>query len=230
MICRSRSPRPAGRDAAPPVVSCAGLASRAAGLIPALLLGLPALAPLLWPGAARWLEYDRERIAAGEAWRVVTCHWAHWTGDHLLWDLLVFVLLAALSWRLGRARTAAALAASALLIPLALWTLAPDLGRYRGLSGLDSALFVFLAVALIRRERSAGRTGAVALLAALLLGFAAKVAFEAATGSALFVDDSAAFVPVPLAHLVGGVCGGVAAAASARARRCLPCRPSAPRS
>lgn len=216
MNYRLPSHRPAGRDAVPPAALGGAFAlhraSRAAGLLPALLLGLPALLPWLRRGATPWLEYDRQRIAGGEAWRIVTCHWTHWTADHLLWDLGVFVLLAALCWRLGRVRTAAALAASALLIPLALWRLEPGFDRYRGLSGLDSALFVLLAVALIRRERSTGRGGAVALLAGLLVAFAAKLAFEAVTGGTLFVDGSGAFVPVPLAHLAGGVCGAVAAA------------------
>lgn len=192
-------------------------ASRAESWVSALLLGSPALVPALWPRAAGWLEYDRGRIAAGELWRGVTCHWTHWPGDHwpgdhLLWDLVVFVLLVALSWRFGRARTLGALASAAFLIPLALWLLAPELERYRGLSGLDSALFVLLAAGLIRRELVTGRRRTVALLGALLLAFAAKVVLEAATGRALFVDASAAFVPVPLAHLVGGLCGAAAAA------------------
>lgn len=184
-----------------------------------LLLGLPALVPAIRPGAAGWLEYDRGRIAAGEVWRVVTCHWTHWSADHLLWDLGAFVVLTALCWRLGRARTLAAIAAAALLIPLALWLVTPDLARYRGLSGLDSALFVLLAAGLLRREAVAGRRRTVKLAAGLLAVFAAKVLFEAATGTTLFVDASAAFVPVPLAHLVGGVCGAAAAILAYRTRR-----------
>jgi hypothetical protein len=41
-------------------------------------------------------------------------------------------------------------------------------------------------------------------------GFVGKVVFELATGATLFADSSA-FVPVPLAHVVGGACGWVAA-------------------
>jgi hypothetical protein len=137
----------------------------------------------------------------------------HWSLDHLLWDLGMLVLTAALCWQLGRGRTLAALAASAVAIPLALWFLSPDLDRYRGLSGLDAALFVLLAAGLLRRERAAGRRRPVPLLAGLLLGFAGKVAYEAITGTTLFVDPGADFVPVPLAHLIGGACGWAAAVA-----------------
>jgi len=189
---------------------------RVAGLVPSSLLALPALVPAVWPAVARRLEYDRPRIGAGELWRVATCHWTHWSLDHLLWDLGMLVLLAALCWRLGRGRTVAAVASAAALIPLALWLLSPDLERYRGLSGLDAALFVLLAAGLLRRDLAAGRRRSVALPAALLLAFAGKVVYEAATGATLFVDSAADFVPVPLAHLVGGACGGVAAALGTR--------------
>jgi rhomboid family GlyGly-CTERM serine protease len=179
-------------------------------------LALPAFLPALWPGIAARLEYDRAQIAAGELWRAVTGHWMHWSLDHLLWDVGMLVLTAALCWRLGRGRTLAALGASAVAIPAALWFLSPDLERYRGLSGLDAALFVLLAAGLLRRELAAGRRRSVPLLAGLLLGFAGKVAYEAVTGATLFVDPGADFVPVPLAHLVGGVCGWAAGAAGSR--------------
>lgn len=183
------------------------MSRRVHGLVPAFLLGLPALLPLVWPAIARRLQYDRPRIGAGELWRAVTCHWTHWSLDHLVWDLGMLVLLAALCWRLGRGRTVAAVASAAVLIPGLLWFASPELSRYRGLSGLDAALFVLLAAGLLRRELAGGRRRSAILPAGLLLGFAGKVVYEAVAGTTLFVDPGADFVPVPLAHLVGGTCG-----------------------
>ncbi len=198
----------------------------------AVLLTLPALSTHLSPAAARALEYDRAAIAAGELWRLLTCHWTHWSGEHLIWDALVFALLVALAWSHGRARLLAALGAAALAIPLAVWTLLPAMERYRGLSGLDATLFVLLAAALLRRDLAAGGRLRAAVALALLLAFAGKVAYETLTASTLFVDAaSSGFIPVPLAHTVGGACGLAAALIPGRGRIPRPrkrSRPSSP--
>jgi hypothetical protein len=47
-------------------------------------------------------------------------------------------------------------------------------------------------------------------IALVVAGFTGKIAFELVTGAALFVDSSS-FVPVPLAHAVGGACGWISA-------------------
>jgi rhomboid family GlyGly-CTERM serine protease len=177
-------------------------------LAAAAALALPAL-PASWPSHAARLELDREAVAAGELWRWLGCHWAHWSLDHLAWDLLAFVVLTVLAWRLGAARTIAALAAAAVAIPATVTALLPEVTAYRGLSGLDSALFVFVAIEVLRRGGRSGVPAGARWAAVLLVGFAAKVVFELVTGATLFAD-SASFAPVPLAHVVGGACGALA--------------------
>jgi hypothetical protein len=97
---------------------------------------------------------------------------------------------------------------SAVLIPLTLWMFATWMTTYRGLSGIDSALFAMLAAVMLREafaERDWSRLG---LVATISLGFAAKVGFEIVSGATLFVDSSAAgMTPVPLAHVVGALVG-----------------------
>ncbi|MFH1528704.1 MAG: rhombosortase [Bacteroidota bacterium] len=111
---------------------------------------LPSVALLLAGAAAAiyansdltvWLQYDRAAIASGELWRLVTCHWTHWSVDHLLWDAVVFGFLAVLCERDGRLRLVACLLVAATLIPIGLWWSHPQMLTYRGLSGIDSALF-----------------------------------------------------------------------------------------
>jgi rhomboid family GlyGly-CTERM serine protease len=178
-----------------------------------LVLGLPAILVQLAPGAAERLEYDRARLAAGEAWRLATCHFAHWTPEHLLWDLGAVAALAVGCAPFGMRRLAAAAGAAMVAIPLAVWIALPSMTRYRGLSGLASALFALLAVAVLREARAGGRAGLALAAAVALGGFAAKLAWELATASPAFVGPGAGFVAVPLAHLVGAACGGCCAPA-----------------
>jgi len=181
---------------------------RPAALVTALA-GLPALALFAWPALVEWLQFDRARIAGGEAWRIVTCHWTHFTADHLLWDLAAFCVLLFLSWRESPTRALATVAASSVLIPAAVWFALPEMSFYRGLSGLASALFVFLALSLARRERAQGNRLISGLAVLALVGFLAKTVFELATQQTLFVNAND-FVPVPLAHVIGAACGALA--------------------
>jgi rhomboid family GlyGly-CTERM serine protease len=189
---------PAGRSGVPPRLVLGALVT--------FVLAAPAVLLSAWPAATELLAFDRGRIADGEWWRMVTCHWTHWTLDHLGWDLLAFTVLVPLCWRIRPARLGWTLALSSLLIPLVLWYGLPAMTQYRGLSGLDSALFVLLASRLLRGAVADRDHGAILLLGLPFVAFAAKIGFEWITGQAVFAD-SGGFVPVPLAHVVGGACG-----------------------
>ena len=195
-----------------------------------LLLAVPTLLVALAPGAAERLEYDRDRL--GEVWRLATCHFAHWSVEHLLWDLGAVVVLAIGCSRFGARRLAVALGSAALAIPLVLWIALPSMAHYRGLSGLASALFALLAVGVLREARADGRTALAVASAAALSGFVLKLGWEMATASPVFVGPGSGFVAVPLAHLVGAVCGGccapLGAPASCRHERQV-CRERPPR-
>ncbi len=182
----------------------------AARRLPCASLLLSAAAVIIYalPSTTTRLQYDRLAIAAGEIWRVLSSHWTHVSGDHLVWDVLTFVVLGTLCERLSRVRFYACVVGAAALIPVGLWITAPHIATYRGLSGIDSALFAFLAVTLLKDEIHGRRWGWVAALSVALLAFIAKVGYEVATGGTFFVDSSAAhMVPVPLAHCVGAAVG-----------------------
>ena len=138
-------------------------------------------------------------VLRGELWRIVTCHWTHWSLDHLLWDLAVFVGLGAACEQMNRSRYLICLAAATILIPLAVVIFLPDIEIYRGLSGLDSALFSLLVIPNLDKRFSLG----VGFLAAFLL----KTAYEMATGATVFVSSSPDIASVPLAHAVGALTG-----------------------
>ena len=162
------------------------------------------------PLAAEAWEYNRESILHGEWSRLLTGHLTHWNFDHFVWDAATLLVLGvACVWR-SVGRTVSALLGSAVAISASLVWLQPDVATYRGLSGLDSALFTLLAAMIWRESRRTGRwkLGTVAIAAAL--GFLAKAAYESATGATLFVDSANAdFIPLASAHLIGGVVGAL---------------------
>ena len=198
-----------------------------------LLLGSIAIGVFLQPNLARVLEYDRARIGHGQVWRIITCHWTHYSASHLFWDLLMFVVLGAICELRSRMAMLTAVAFSALLIPAVVWWLLPGLSNYRGLSGIDCALFMMAAASLARTTPDNNEPGprthatpvhrvalvrwtAIALTGLLL----AKEVVECATRHAVFVDNiGGGFVPVPLAHLVGAAAGMVASCWLAGAQR-----------
>jgi rhomboid family GlyGly-CTERM serine protease len=179
--------------------------------LPILTLLLSAAAGILglMPHAVSRLEYERTAIAAGEWWRVFMCHWTHFSADHLMWDVGAFALLGAICERRSRVALVRCVVVSAVSISAAVWVFLPHLQSYRGLSGIDSALFVLLAVDLLRcHARKGGRRGVAVGVGAVLVLFAGKIVVELMSGRTLFVDSTAAgMVPVPLAHLAGAGAG-----------------------
>ncbi len=181
--------------------------SAAGGRPPTASLGLAGLPVAVFavPGATARLEYDRVAIAGGEAWRLLMGHWTHWAPDHLVWDVLAFVALGVACERRSPGRCWTTLGVGGLAISLAIWVMEPGLVQYRGLSGLDAALFALLAVLVARGDPASGGGRRLAVWLGLA-AFLAKVAYEAGTGTAVFVDTTGVAV-VPLAHAVGALAG-----------------------
>lgn len=172
-----------------------------------LFLGAAALAAACGGEGARLvLRWEREAIAAGELWRLVTGHLAHLGTEHLLLNLaglcLVWLLVGR---RLGPLRWWLVTALSMAAIDAGFWLLAPGLAWYVGLSGLLHALLVAGSVAGLREAPL--ESGALVLL---VIG---KVAVEQLTGP-LPGSEAAAGGPVVVdAHLYGTVAGLLSGAA-----------------
>ena len=174
-----------------------------------ILLGLLVSTITLSPQMTSWLQFDRSAILDGEIWRTFTGHLTHWSVSHLFWDMLVFLVLAGIIERFSRRQFLACFAAGSLIISLLVFTMLPEMAYYRGLSGIDSGLFMLLLVLLYRRN-AAGHN-VLHKIPYILLGllFIGKTAFELSTAQTLFVQSSDLFIPVPLAHMGGAFVGGI---------------------
>jgi rhomboid family GlyGly-CTERM serine protease len=179
-----------------------------AGRLPGASLLLSSFALLLWlqPNLAPWCEWNRAE--SWQAWRWLTGHFCHWSNEHFLWDVAVFLLLGMLCERRARNGFLLCLGVAAPLITGAVHWALPDINSYRGLSGLDSALFGWLVAQLLTDAASArNRMLAIATTVFACL-FVGKLAFEWTTGSTFFVSNATScFVAVPLAHAVGAAAG-----------------------
>jgi rhomboid family GlyGly-CTERM serine protease len=181
--------------------------------IPATLaIAAAALAVAAFPELGELLQFDRLAIGGSEAWRLATCHLSHWNWDHLKWDWLMFAVLGAVcEWR-DPVRMRCCVVAAAIAVSSLVTIQFPEIAFYRGLSGIDTALFTLLAIDLLRDAMRERNWLLVVATGGMLYGFAAKTLFEAATGRTLFVDhESAGFVTIVWDHVVAGVVGAICA-------------------
>src|SRR5262245_25514413 len=103
------------------------------------------------PTTTAHLQFDRAALAAGEWWRLFTGHLTHFDANHLVWDVGMLLALGFVTERESGSRCAWALALAAAAISGAVWWWQPQFTTYRGLSGLDSALFGLFAGKLLLR-------------------------------------------------------------------------------
>ena len=124
-------------------------------------------------------------------------------------DTLAFMVLGVACERSSRTRLLMCVTWSALACSITVWLFLPEVEAYRGLSGIDSALFVLLGLSLLGEACTERRWGTLAVAGLLLIAFGGKTTFEAFAGTTIFVDSVATgTVAIPLAHVVGAVVGG----------------------
>jgi hypothetical protein len=177
--------------------------------ITALIIGSAVAAHLT--GVDTMFEYQSARHFLAPSARSFTCHFAHYSASHLAWSLGAFGLLGTICELRDRCRFCLCLIASAVAIPMALNVFQPSLHHYRGISGIDSALFFLLAVGIMHAEAHT-RPALAHIAAVLIVAFFAKMLFEQFTHSTVFADSTGgAFVPAPVAHIAGALIGAALA-------------------
>jgi rhomboid family GlyGly-CTERM serine protease len=153
-------------------------------------------------------QYDATAIANGEIWRNISGHFAHWSFIHLFWDALAFLILGCICSFRSLKDFIFLILLSSLIISFSVEIFHPGMRCYRGLSGIDSALFCYAALNYIR-DSIENKRGAFALAgSAAIVLICGKTIYEIATGSTLFVGSSN-FIPLPIAHITGAIAGAM---------------------
>jgi len=152
------------------------------------------------------MTIDFRSITAADLPRVFTCHLLHWSWNHLLWDLAMFTTLGAIAETNMPRRYRWTLLLSALLIPAGVVLHHPEMETYRGLSGIDTAIFGLIVADLLGRRLVERDWNSAFWFSLLLLAMLGKMLMETFAGTNLFVSDTS-FIPLPVAHLIGAVTG-----------------------
>ncbi|HKK19310.1 MAG TPA: hypothetical protein VJ952_11570 [Opitutales bacterium] len=160
-----------------------------------------------------WLFLQPSEVfrLTGEAWAngswhaLWTGHLLHYGGEHFVWDALMFVSFAVLLWKEERWSLWIWMLIAAPVISVGVFLVHPALSEYRGLSALDTMLYVRYFLGGLTALKG-GQRFCFALLP--LVALATKIIFELITGSALFVGGMGeGVVPLPSAHLAGAMIG-----------------------
>ena len=171
-------------------------------LLTLIVFGLEAF----FPATGSFLEYDTTEPWVRQFANLFSCHLQHWSGEHLFWDLGMFALLCGLCEKINRRALALTLLVASVSIPVAVGMYHPEVASYRGLSGLDTALFGMAVVYFgLDRMKESDFWGMLTYIG-LMVALAIKTVHELNFGTTFFVESSN-FVPVPVAHIVGAVIG-----------------------
>jgi rhomboid family GlyGly-CTERM serine protease len=146
--------------------------------------------------------------------QLVTCHLTHWSGEHLFWDVSMFAILGMICERAAPKAFYATLLSSAVCIPLSVMLSNPAIDVYRGLSGIDTAIFALFASISLSKSWKVNDKCSIAVFGAMLLLLWCKICFEFWSGGVLFVKQPN-FEPVPMAHAVGALVGSTIALVAA---------------
>ncbi len=166
-----------------------------------LLVAVGSLALFLLPDTAPVFVYERNRVLAGEAWRLVTGHAVHLSESHAAYNLILFAVAGSWLERRNGPRYAWLIGLTALAGGLYFLVFMPEMARYGGLSGVVSAVVVYLG---LQELRQGGFIRAV--WATILLLFVVKIGYEILIGQAVFAaPDTTQFDVVPAVHIIGAV-------------------------
>lgn len=154
------------------------------------------------PASSQFLRYQRDAIAEGEIWRILSGHFCHLGSTHLLLNLLGLGLVVMLFINvLKMSNMLMLLLGSMLGCSAGLWFLTPHVSSYVGLSAALHGLMVGAALLDWGRHRLTNTL--------LLIGVLAKVLWE---NSIYYTDSTSQLIGGQVlvqSHLFGAIAGAV---------------------
>ena len=174
------------------------------------ILGLLLICLALAFGGDEWRElgrYDRDALAVGEYWRLITGHWVHLGWGHVWPNLAALIVIGLLFERVFRnADWVLTTIVAASTIDAGLFFFEPNVRWYVGLSGVLHGFVAAGALELLLRRHLLG-----AILGAAVAG---KIVFEQTVGPVPLTAGAVGGPVIVAAHLYGAAGGLVATAAT----------------
>jgi rhomboid family GlyGly-CTERM serine protease len=149
-----------------------------------------------------YLAYNRDAIAKGDYWRLITGHFIHLNNMHLLLNMLgVGMVLMLFDHLLAIWQWIVVLLASALIISLLIYLNLPQVQAYVGLSGVIHTLYVLGTLQLLNQPKE--RNFAIILMLMVTL----KLLTENVGQGISFTADMIGGRVLYQAHLYGALAG-----------------------
>ena len=146
------------------------------------------------------LYFNQSAINQGDLWRLLTAHLVHSDTEHLIWNLLVFIILALLIEQHSQILLLVTLISGSIVIDGYLWINSIGVINYAGLSGvLNTLLVVALFLQWHKYQHLRKLTGLIFLVSLV------KMLFELWSHHAIFTHSS--WQSLPEAHLAGFLAG-----------------------
>ncbi len=146
-----------------------------------------------------WI-YDRNAIAAGEWWRLVTGHWVHFGWFHYVVDAGLFLLIGRCLEYIWPKTSRLALVLMPLAISGGLYFWDTEMIRYAGLSGLNVGFLIFLSIDSWRKDHKDWFWPAVLVLHVLELWLETA---QGGQGGAMVPFDDPSVKVATSAHVFG---------------------------
>ena len=180
--------------------------------IPVAIACLAALAEIGAQPVRLWLRYQRDQLADGELWRLVTGHLVHLGPSHMAMNVVALAILTLIVGRLFKPMDWLWVCLiSALAIDAGLFWVHTEVAWYVGLSGVLHGVWAAASI----RAWELKRTEALALSALILI----KLGYEAWAGPLSITGAVAAGPVVAVAHAYGALGGALWALAGLAIRK-----------
>jgi len=147
-----------------------------------------------------WGRFDREALAAGQFWRLITAHLVHLSWGHVWLNLAALVMMAALfSDVMPASDWVLASILSAVSIDVGLYFFEPDVSWYVGLSGALHGMMIVGAFGLVKHYGAIGYV--------LLIGVGGKLLWEQGIGPIPLSESTSGGPALVAAHFYGAIGG-----------------------